>query len=146
MGTVVGPTLGDQFQEAAILSMSHRASLVIYLDVFMGYSDPTLLTFMWSLPLCIPPCHPKTPPNKDSSRCLRFAGCLTLKPAQAPGYDPHRTPVVSEGSLRPDYGSGFSRGEEKLSILLTATKAVLWLEPSQDAFKTSKTKLCTYKQ
>lgn len=137
----MGPVSGSShpsYESQTFLSPYHLR------DVLMGYLDPTLLTFMWRLSLRIPPYHPKTPPNKASSRCLRSTGCLTLDPAQAPGHDPHGAPVVSKASLGPDNGSGFSQGEEKLST--TLNKAVTRLEPSQDTSEISETKLCTYKR
>lgn len=106
-GTAVGQTLWYQFQEATILPMSHGGSLSFTLyashRIFKTeIKDRKFLTFMWSLSLYIPPYHPKTPLNKGSFRCLHFAGCLFLEPAQALGHDPHGTPVVTEGSLRPE--------------------------------------------
>lgn len=102
------PALWCQFQEAAILFMSHRGSLVhlIYLDVLMRYSDhklrtPNYLPSMWSLSLHTLSHHPETPPIRGSYRCSHLAGCLNLTPAWGPGYEPPGAPVVSEGSLRP---------------------------------------------
>lgn len=69
-------------------------------------------------------------------------------PRTSPGshHDPHGTPVITEGSFGPDYGGGFSQGEERLRILPTADRAATWAEPAQDTFEITKTKLCTFKQ